>query len=81
MIAGINAMETNNVEASTRVLDAATSAVGTHAAAGDAPAAWHPTYADCVHFKSLLEYFVAHLEWKVNHDRGRLVLAPTLSLT
>ena len=64
-------METNNVEASTRVLDAATSAVGTHAAAGDAPAAWHPTYADCVHFKSLLEYFVAHLEWKVNHDRGQ----------
>ena len=45
-------METNNVEASTRVLDAATSAVGTHAAAGDAPAAWHPTYADCVHFKT-----------------------------
>lgn len=65
-------METNNVEASARVLDAATSAVGSiHAAAGDAPAVWHPTYADCVHFKSLLEYFVAHLEWKVNHDRGQ----------
>ena len=63
-------METNNVAASTTVLDAVTSAVGgTNAAAGDAPVAWQPTYADCVQFKSLLEYFVAHLEWKVNHDR------------
>ena len=62
-------METNTVTASTTVLDPATSAVGsTYAAAGDAPAAWQPTYADCVQFKSLLEYFVAHLEWKVNHD-------------
>ena len=65
-------METNNVAASTTVLDASTSAVGsTNAAAGDAPAAWQPTYADCVQFKNLLEYFVAHLEWKVNHDRGQ----------
>ena len=63
-------METNNVAASTTVLDASTSAVGSaNVAAGDALAAWHPTYADCVQFKSLLEYFVAHLEWKVNHDR------------
>ena len=63
-------METNNVAASTTVLDAVTSAVGgTNAAAGDAPVAWQPTYADCVQFKNLLEYFVAHLEWKVNHDR------------
>ena len=62
-------METNNVAASTTVLDAATSAVGGTHAAGDAPASWQPTYADCVQFKSLLEYFVAHIEWKVNHDR------------
>ena len=62
-------METNNVAASTTVLDAATSAVGGTHAAGDAPASWQPTYADYVQFKSLLEYFVAHLEWKVNHDR------------
>ena len=36
-------METNNVAASTTVLDASTSAVGSaNVAAGDALAAWHP---------------------------------------